>query len=155
MRPDVDVLYQKPRREAKDFKIHSNEVKIYYEKAKIGETYVGKMLPELSEALGVPRLTNAQVRPNVIRKMKAAKIEDRTLMSLTGHKKVETLRHYDPAPDNSKKLEMSMAIFAKKKSKTVKLAKPSSTMTSGQMDLQTPQVVVAEVHKEENSPNKK
>ena len=57
---------------------------IYYEKAKIGESYVAKMLPELAEALGLPHLTNAQVRPTTIRKLKRAGIEDRTVMSLTG-----------------------------------------------------------------------
>ena len=42
------------------------------------------MLPFLSKALGLPHLTNSQVRPTTIRKLKRAGIEDRTVMSLTG-----------------------------------------------------------------------
>ena len=107
------------------------------------------MLPELSECLGLPRIVNAQIRTNVIKKLKnQGKFEDRTVISLTGHTKIDTLRHYDDAPDNSKKLEMARAIFApKKKSRLV----PSSTITSGQFAQENPQETVkVEVHNEEN-----
>ena len=93
--------------------------------------------------------------------MKRAGIEDRTLITLTGHKKIDNLKHCDLAPDNSKMLEMSMAIFAKKKSKLVPVAKLSSTITSGQMQLvtETPNIVQTEVHDENDlvtagSPNR-
>ena len=69
------------------------------------------------------------------------------MITLTGHKKIENLKHYDRASDNSKKLEMSMAIFAKKKSR-LPVAKPSSTITSGQLIAEAPNVVQAEVHVE-------
>jgi hypothetical protein len=36
---------------------------VWFEKNCIGVNMVGKMLPELSEALGLPRLTNGQVMP--------------------------------------------------------------------------------------------
>ena len=70
------------------------------------------------------------------------------MITLTGHKKIENLKHYNRASDNSKKLEMSMAIFAKKKSRLVQVAKPSSTITSGQLIREAPNVVQAEVHVE-------
>ena len=79
-------------------------------------------------------------------KMKKAGHEDRAVMSVTGHRKVETLRNYDPAPDNAVKLEMSKAILAPKK----KVARPSSTISSGQIITHAPTVVVAEVHQNEN-----
>ena len=112
---------------------------IYYEKAKIGESYVAKMLPELAEALGLPHLTNAQVRTSSVMKLKEAKFEDRAVMSVTGHRKIETLQNYDRGPNNSKKLEMAKAIFTSKK----KIAVPSCTITSGQM-VETSQVAMAE-----------
>ena len=45
-------MFQKAKRAAKKFNIHSNDCQIYYEKAKIGKSYVAEMLPELSEAIG-------------------------------------------------------------------------------------------------------
>ena len=82
--PDLKYLFQKPMRPLKKFKLHSSDQKVYYENAKVGESHVAKMLPFLSKALGIPHLTNAQVRPTTIRKLKRAGIEDRTVMSLTG-----------------------------------------------------------------------
>ena len=76
------------------------------------------MLPELSEALKIPRLTNTQVRPTAIRKMVRAGIDDRTIMGLTKQKKVETVRNYDPECQNDKKIERAFAIFAPKKKLT-------------------------------------
>ena len=74
-----------------------------------------------------------------------AKFEDRAVMSVTGHRKIETLQNYDRGPNNSKKLEMAKTIFTFKK----KIAVPSCTITSGQM-VETPQVVMAEVHQNGN-----
>ena len=81
------------------------------------------MLPKLSEEiLGIPRLTNGQIRPTSIRRMKKAGIEDRVIMELTGHKKIENLASYDPLPENTVKIQRSMAIFGAQKPNSQRIA---------------------------------
>ena len=116
--PNVGELFTRPQRPCKKFDIHSNEVICYYERKKIGADTVGGIVPELSKILGIPRITNAQVRPTSIRRMKRAGIEDRVIMELTGQKKVDTLRNYDPLPDNSVKIQRSLAILGSKTKKS-------------------------------------
>ena len=82
LREDNPYFFQHPKRESKKFNIHDCDIKIYYENAKIRETYVGNMLPELCEAIGIPRVTNFQVRPTTASKLKAKHFEDCTIMSL-------------------------------------------------------------------------
>lgn len=140
-REDYDIFFAHPMRPSKKFKIHENEQKVYYEKQKVGESFVALMLPKLSEALGVERITNAQLRTTSIRKMKKGNVSDCDLMSLTGQKKLETLNHYALEPENSVKVEMIQAIFAgPSKPRVIVPAKPvpSSTVTSAEM---TPQVI--------------
>lgn len=117
LNPELDVFFQTPNRISKKFNIHSNECQIYYEKSKVGPNQTPKMLPNLCEALGLPRSVNAQMRPTMIRKMSKARFNDREIMDVTRHKKSDTLRHYDSAPDNKRKLERSMAILSVKKKK--------------------------------------
>ena len=143
-REDFDVFFAHPMRPSKKFKIHKNEQKICYEKQKVGKSYVALMLPKLSEALGVERITNAQLRTTSIRKMKRGKVSDRDLMSLTGQKKLETLNHYALEPENSVKMEMVQAIFAGPNKPRVivrAMPAPSSTVTSAEMNIATPQVI--------------
>ena len=57
-------------------------------------------------------------------------------MDLTGHLKVDTLRNYDPVPDNNVKIQRAFAILGSKK-------KASATITSGEaQEIST----VAQVH---------
>ena len=127
MLPENEYLFQRPKRTARTFKIHDNKTKIYFEDSKCGENIVREMLPTLSEALGIPRLTNCQIRCTAIRNMKRAGIDDRTIMELTRHKRIETLNKYDPLPTNSKKLERSFAIVNPKIG-----PEKSATVTSAQ-----------------------
>ena len=121
--PEVVELFTRPQRPCRKFDIHSNDAICYYERKKIGEITVGTTMPQLSKILGIPRITNAQIRPTSIRRMKKAGIEDRVIMELTGQKDVDTLRNYDPLPDNSVKIQRSLAILGSK-------AKTTSETTS-------------------------
>ena len=95
--------------------IHSNECVCYYERSKVGPVPIGNTLPELSEILEIPRITNGQIRPTSIRKMTRAGIEDRVIMELTGHTRLENLKFYDPVPENEVKIQRSVAILGGKK----------------------------------------
>jgi hypothetical protein len=70
-------LFQRPRRPAKKFSLHDPKTTTYYEKSKVGINVVGKMMPKLSVAVGVPRFTNNTIRPSAIRRLKRAGYEDR------------------------------------------------------------------------------
>ena len=63
-------------------------------------------------------------------------------MELTGHKKVDTLRHYDPLPENSVKIQRSIAIMGGKKHTA------SSTVVSGKAQSIS---TMAQVHNDANS----
>jgi len=67
-------------------------------------------MPKLSKALNLPKIKNRQVRPTAIRLLKRASFEDREIISVSGHKTISTLSHYDPAPSTSKQIEMARAI---------------------------------------------
>ena len=66
-----------------------------FESTKVGQTMVAKMLPTLTMLVSNTRYTNNSVRPSSITNMKKGHIEDRKIMDITGHKKVETLSHYN------------------------------------------------------------
>ena len=72
-------------------------IEIFYrfEKSKVGETQVGKMLPTLCAAAGVERFTNKSIRPSSIRAMKRSGMGDRQITDVTLHKKIQTLENYD------------------------------------------------------------
>ena len=137
LNPDTDLLFTRPQRTAAWFRINSPKINCYFETGKVGSTHVGKIMPTLSSILGIPRITNNQVRPTSIRKMKRAGFEDRIIMELTGHRQMSTLVNYDPAPDNSVKIDRSIAILGA----VPKKPRPSSTVTSAQAE-QTPNLSV-------------
>ena len=68
------------------------------------------MLPDLTAALELPRLTNGSIRASAIRAMKRFGIDDREVCTVSGHKKAATLANYDPVPHISKRLKMAAAI---------------------------------------------
>ena len=143
LNPNFDYLFARPQRPAKHFDIHSNSATCYFECSKVGPNPIGSTMPDLSEILKIPRIVGAQIRPTSIRKMNRAGIKDRVIMELTGHKKLENLRYYDPAPENEVKIQRSVAILG-----GTKKSNPSSTVTSGEAHQITE---VAQVHNSASS----
>lgn len=128
LHPKNSKIFQLPRI-GKKFLIHKNKTTQYYCNSKVGRHFVAEMMPKLSAACGVPRLTNNQIRPYVIRSLKRAGFEDRVITTLSGHKRIATLINYDPAPEVQTKNLMAKAIMAPKLRKTV----VSETVTSTQI----------------------
>ena len=148
LRPDLDWLFARPRREP--FDIHDNNETCYYEDSKVGENLVKQFMPNLSVAANIPRLVNAQIRTTTIRKMKEdPTIEDRTVMSLTGQKKVETLRSYDPKPNNRKRMDMCRAIWATKRTSST-ITSPIANADPGPAQNNVETITTADVHAHNN-----
>ena len=85
--PENKYFFQQPSQPDKPnkrstFDIHDPETKILYTKGKVGKNFVAQMLPELSRILGLPHLTNAQVRSSTIRRMKRDDHGDRDVMEV-------------------------------------------------------------------------
>ena len=63
LHPDCKNFFQRPKRQAKQFNIHNPRTTCYYEKSKVGKTFVSDMLPKLCEILGLARrYTNCNIR---------------------------------------------------------------------------------------------
>ena len=67
-------------------------------------------LPNICEALNVERYTNASIRPTAIRAMKRCGAEDREVASISGHRNLASLRHYEPGPCTEKLFDLAQAI---------------------------------------------
>ena len=89
---DAEYIFSRPIRPRKDFILQSNP-QTWYETNKIGNKEVAKALPVLCSVLGIPHLTNCQLRPTAIQLMHDAGYKDQDIMFITGHKR----------PDNVKK----------------------------------------------------
>ena len=76
----------------------------------MGVNLVAGMIPKLCVSLGLPRYTNNSLRPTAIRQMKRGGAEDREIMSVSKHKKIETLSHYQPDPSSARKRHMAESI---------------------------------------------
>jgi hypothetical protein len=109
LHPDSEYFLQKPQRKSQKFDLVANP-DCWFEKYKVGENMVAKMLPQLSEAAGVPRLTNGQVRPTSVCLMARAGMEDREICTVTGHKNSDSLKHYNPHLTEARKIQIAQAI---------------------------------------------
>ena len=90
---DYPTFFQRPKRRAKKFNIHKPKTKCYFDRSKVGRTFVSEMMPKLCEALNLSRrYTNCNIRPTTIRELKRAGFEDRAILNLTGQTRIETLR---------------------------------------------------------------
>ena len=72
LNPDTKYLITRPLRKSRYFNIHENP-QVWYEKNKVGINLVTRMMPVLSEVVGVPRLKNAQLRPTSMKLLKRAR----------------------------------------------------------------------------------
>ena len=109
LHPECDFLFQRPKRPSKKFKLEDNPT-VWYEPSKVGLNLVANFLPTLCEALGLKRCTNNQIRPTAIRYIKRGGFSDREIMTISGHKTAETLKHYDPKPSTERQMGMACAI---------------------------------------------
>jgi hypothetical protein len=85
-------------------------LQVLFENSPVGPNTVAEFLPKLAEALGMDRLLNRQIRPTGVQLLTLAGVDDRSIMTITGHKKIETLRFYDPVPTFQHKAAMAVAI---------------------------------------------
>jgi hypothetical protein len=95
-----------------EYNVHDPKEKTHFMNDDVGKNFVSSLLPTLSKVLGIPHLTNCQVRPSVIRKMKSV-ADDREVMEVTDHVCIASLKNYHPVPSIERKLDMATAINMK------------------------------------------
>ena len=76
----------------------------------MGIVQIGKMLPTLTQVLGLQRFTNNSNRPSSIRAMKRTGASDREIATVSGHVDPNSLAHYAPNLDDERAFEMAMSI---------------------------------------------
>jgi hypothetical protein len=109
LNPKCEHFMQRPQRKSKNFNLVTNP-DCWYENYKVGENFVSKMLAQLSEAAEVPRMTNGQIRPTSVCLMVRAGIEDREIVTVTGHRSIDSLKSYNPHLTESRKIAIAQAI---------------------------------------------
>ena len=95
-----------------DYNVHDPKEKTHFMNDDVGKNFVSSLLPTLSKVLGIPHLTNCQVRPSVIGKMKNV-AEDREVMEVTDHVDPRSLENYHLTPSFERRLDMATAINLK------------------------------------------
>lgn len=108
---DNVYLFQRPRRPSKEFDLHDpSTITLFEPKAKLGVNTLAQTMPQLCTILGLPRMTNHSLRATSITRMKRFGLEDRAIMRVSGHKRIETLTNYNPNPTVAEKLMVASAI---------------------------------------------
>ena len=118
LNPKCEFLFQRPRRASKAFLLDEPETTVLYETTKIGVNMVGQMLRSLTELLSIEKkYTNHSMRATGIMLLKEAKIGDRDIQKLTGHKDERSLNNYDHTNSVSNKADMAAVLLMAKKRK--------------------------------------
>jgi hypothetical protein len=93
--------------------INSPEVKTLFTNDQVSKKFVANMLPQLSKALKIPHLTNGQVRPSSIRRMKKGGAGWEDIMKVSKHKSVNSVKSYNPDATLQERLAMAFSINAR------------------------------------------
>ena len=89
----------------------------WYDSAPVGRSSLGNFMPRISKEAGLAkRYTNHCVRASTITTLKHAGVGSSDIISVTGHKREESLSHYCKEPSDKRKYEMSNVLFQKGKS---------------------------------------
>lgn len=106
------LLFTQPKLCSKKFDIldPANKV-LYHQNLPVGINTIATMLPNLSQAAGVDRVTNHQVRPTVIKNLRRSGFAASDIMKLSGHSSADTIaKSYDGLLDPAQKVDMAAAI---------------------------------------------
>ena len=110
--------------------INSPEVKTLFTKDQVSKKFIANMLPQLSKALKIPHLTNGQVRPSSIRRMKRGGAGWEDIMKVSEHKSVNSVKSYNPDATLKERLAMAFSINARDPNRRITRS-ALATATSG------------------------
>ena len=79
--------------------------------------------------MGIPRLTNNQLRPTSIRLMKRGKKDDRFIMSITEHKRMATIANYDPEPEMDERFDAARLQMGGRKKQKILVETVTKTLS--------------------------
>ena len=110
--------------------INSPEVKTLFTNAQVSKKFIAQMLPQLSKALKIAHLTNGQVRPSSIRRMKRGGAGWEDIMKVSEHKSVNSVKSYNPDATLEERLAMACSINARNPNRRITRS-ALATATSG------------------------
>ena len=86
----------------------------WFDRKPLGKNTLGNMMVTISAKAGLPVVyTNHCIRATAITKLAHAGVQHNEIVSITGHKSVESLRQYVQAPSQTKKQQMSAILHSK------------------------------------------
>lgn len=108
LNPDNAFLFQRPKvfKDKNTFLLSS----VLYDNIKVGKNPLGNTLPSVTKALGLPKFTNHSLRGTGIRLLKRMGYGDRDIAKISGHKRLDSLNNYDPAPTFENKKRTSLLL---------------------------------------------
>ena len=107
LNPDCPNMFQKP----KDLGPHELAYEdCWYHNCNVGKNPLGSFLPSLTKELKLPHFTNHSLRTSAIEILKESGYSDREIMKLSGHKRMESLNHYNPSTSLAQKSNMAQAL---------------------------------------------
>ncbi len=129
LNPDNDFLFQRPKlfKDRNNFLLSS----VLFDNIKVGKNPLGNTLPLVTKALGLPKFTNHSLRGTGIRLLKRMGYEDRDIAKISGHKRLDSLNNYDPAPTFHSKKRASLLLTGncqEKKKKTENVMQPGTSV---------------------------
>lgn len=89
--PDTELLFLRPLCPAAKRNGRLPWIPVWYEKRVVGASNIGFFMQKLTEGMGIPKLTNSQIRRSTIEKFAFNKIESRKIAMVSGHKNLKTL----------------------------------------------------------------
>ena len=111
LNPNCDRLLQRPKRSFRD-----PESKIWFENAPLGINKINSFMAKLSEAANLSqRYTNHCIRAFVSTHLKSKGFSNEAIMSVTGHRNVQSLTSYIKSDDDERQ-EVSNALAYKSRS---------------------------------------
>ena len=104
-----NLMFQKPKNLGPLELFHEEE---WYFNMNVGKNPLGNFLPQLTKDLKLPHFTNHSLRTSAIEILKLNGYSDREIMKLSGHKRIDSLNHYNPGTTLAQKNSMAHALIS-------------------------------------------
>ena len=104
-----DGMFQKPKDLSPSEMAFEQE---WYYNCGVGKNPLGCFLPNLLKELKLPHFTNHSLRTSAIEILKNNGYSDREFMKVSGHKRIDSLNHYNPSTSLTEKSKIAQALVS-------------------------------------------